>query len=395
MPTPPSTPAEVFTIADLLLPLGVSVLFLAGWWRSRDTPVRIPVTWAASATLAWLIADAMHINPALAAVAALLSISFTPVSSLKQTFTDTAVLVAGMLTGIAFLDILGPHAWVAGLTALGGWGVAQLFGVSDSTAIKIPAGAIAVFAIGQIPSTDSVVLKIAALLLGGTIGVILSAIKTPNPIKTVERDLGELSQDTADLLSTIADNLHSATDAKAEAWSDTLATLTTTADQVRASVEEAQRTRAWSPFAAVADTGRLTLTINSLDHAHAQIRHLINVVRSEDASYAADPLKPVLDAAGAAFHARGATLTGEPAPLEHHVDTVADVSRDAVRHMRSIDDTQELLHTGALVGGIAHSVYGMGDPQLQQEEAPEDVLPALSKLPKPRLRVGAADGERE
>lgn len=359
-----------------------AALFLLGWWRTGTSPLRIPATWAAAAASAWLAADVADLAPALAATSALLTLSFTPVGSIRSTVTDTAVVLAGMLAGIGLMDVLGPHAWVAGLAAVGGWGLAQTFGVPDATAIKIPAGAIAVFALGQIPDTGTVAARMGALLLGGAVGTVLSAVRTPNPVKTVEADLAGIAERTAALMSELAGRLgpgqHLAADL--DGWAGEQRALVADLDAAAARAGEAQRTRQWSPWATAADTGRVTVTVNSLRHAHEQIRALLNTLADTDRPIAAGPVAQVLEAASEAFAARADTLTGAGAAgdLDAHVDRVADVSRAAAGDLRRVDDTQELLISGAIVGGLARSVYGLGDDDIQAQEAPDDVLPAAA-----------------
>src|SRR5690606_17935176 len=100
-PTEPRTgqwmPYPAVAVVAMLTIIAIGIL------RSSNRRWQTPVAWAVAAGSSWWIATMLHVNPALAASAALLSVSQTASGSLRKAFTDTTVILSGLLIGAALL----------------------------------------------------------------------------------------------------------------------------------------------------------------------------------------------------------------------------------------------------------------------------------------------------
>ncbi len=177
-------------------------------WRRRSHELRtssvVIVQICIAATLAWVIATelASHRQPFFAPIAAVLCVT-AALGRRRRALVELAAGVAiGILVGELLLSLIGRGSWQLALVIAIAASIAVLLDIGRLATIQACTSAILLVTV--IPTASSVqqiaVDRFVDALIGGGVGLLVSTALAPDPVRILERDVGAVLSELADLL---------------------------------------------------------------------------------------------------------------------------------------------------------------------------------------------------
>ncbi|ONI82310.1 hypothetical protein ALI22I_40025 [Saccharothrix sp. ALI-22-I] len=177
-------------------------------WRSAALPIGQT---ALAAGLSWLVATEVvgHAHPFFAPIAAVVCLGV----SLGQRFRRVVELVVGVSVGVGVGDVL------ISLIGSGPWQIALVVGLAMSAAVLLDGGAVIALQSGSSavlvatllpPSTGGGLDRMVDALVGGLVGLAVTALLPANPLTVAHRHakvvLGELTEALRGVATAVADH---------------------------------------------------------------------------------------------------------------------------------------------------------------------------------------------
>ncbi len=246
----------------------------------RAAPHELPqvarIVVAAAAT--WLIAASLGAPepPVYAVLVPLLVMRDDPFAALNGSASRMVGVVAGVLIGVAVIDLL-PAGVGAGIALLA---VSLLVGmvlrVGGVLNVQVAVSAFIVFAVGT-PAGGFAWRRLWETGVGAVVTVVLAPLLLPpNPVRLIERRLDRLGEELHDVLISVAG---------APGAGDEAGSLVETARALRRDDEQAQRSARWNPLqrrllpALRAQHERIDLADVMAIHVHAFSADLLDLAR--------------------------------------------------------------------------------------------------------------------
>ncbi len=266
-----------------------------------------------AATVTWLIADWLGAPepPVYAVLVPLLVMRQDPFAALNGSVGRLVGVVAGVLIGVAVLDLL-PEGIGAGIAMLT---IALLVGmvlrVGDVLNVQVAVSAFIVFTVGS-PAGGFAWRRLWETGVGVVVSVVLAPLLfPPNPVRLIERRLERLGEELHDVLISAAG---------APGAGDEAGGLVETVRALRRDDEQAQRSARWNPL-----QRRL---IPALRAQHERIE-LADVMAIHVHAFSADLLDLARRGYGDALEHRRAVLLAVATPLAAAVRSAVDGRDDA------------------------------------------------------------------
>lgn len=179
-----------------------------GEWLRRTHELRasgvVIVQICVGATLAWVLATQIvgHAQPFFAPIAAVISVT-SGLGHRRRVLVELAAGVAiGILVGELLLGLIGRGSWQLALVIVIVASIAVLLDIGRLATIQACTSAILLVTV--VPTTDSVqqvaLDRFVDALIGGAVGLLVSTALAPDPVRVLERDVGAVLSELADLL---------------------------------------------------------------------------------------------------------------------------------------------------------------------------------------------------
>jgi hypothetical protein len=252
----------------------VRALGLRHWLTLERDAVRLVVKTALAATLAWELARVVLGSrlPALAALAAILTVQVTVRQTVARGLQQVVGVVVGVVAAVALARYLGVHAWSVGLVILASLLLGRLLRLGTQ-ANQVAISGLLVLSLGTGYGAD----RVWDTLLGAAVGVIVNMLVVPPTyLEAAETALRGVGADLGLLLTEVGGALARGDwDARvARGWLERARELNRDQRDAAVAVAKADESVQFNPRARAAaeSVARLTEAVQALDHAATQTR---------------------------------------------------------------------------------------------------------------------------
>jgi uncharacterized membrane protein YgaE (UPF0421/DUF939 family) len=311
-------------------------------FRERVFGLRMVKT-ALAAAVAWELAqDLLHSPvPALAGLAAILTVQVTIYESVARALQYALGVVLGVLVAALFVHFLGLHAWTVGVLIF----LALALGAALRLGPQAPQVAISALLVISLGVGYGTV-RVLDTLLGAAVGVLVNlVIVPPLHLRPAGEALANAAEDAADLLADVGHGAAArATNEQAQEWLRRARRLQAPVQEARDAVARSEQSLRLNPrrWPVAGEAPRATVArrregLLAIEHVALQVRSLVRTLADRAAEGGEGglpampaPLADLLVTGGAAVAAFGRLLEGAELLGEAEREAAAQELRRAI-----------------------------------------------------------------
>jgi hypothetical protein len=366
---------------------GVKTLLLRAY-EARWTLRVISVT-AAAAGATWAVCLPFgDFAPAFGAASAVYAVQLTVRTSVLDGARRTALMGISVLLAVLILKTVGLSAIAVMVLVFVSLGVGQLLRLGVSGSIQIPGTAIFILALGTSVTTEELLNRVWATLVGAVIGAAASYLAYPgDPQGRARHALAEVAASISALLSDMSAGV-AKTPTATELWLARSRLLEDEVGHVKPLVDEAVAFLRVDPFGRRSGSIELSQTLSALEHSVAQVRGIARSLfdhRIDGAPQLPPSLAEVLSRTAIAYSARAESLEGGGPSVDAALESVRQARRESLRSLRRVDETGAWVLSGAILTDIDRMVDQLEGASAALE-VPDEIPRRRVRLPRPPVR---------
>ncbi|UPK76305.1 FUSC family protein [Nocardioidaceae bacterium SCSIO 66511] len=177
-------------------------------WDLLRRRVPMIVRLALGTSLAWLIATEVvgHVQPFFAPVAAALTIA-AGIGQRRSVVVELVLGVSvGILAGEVLITMIGRGSWQIAVVVALAVAAASLLGLKGMALMQSATSAILIAAVLPVSGTgDPAVARFLDALVGGAVGLVMTAIVPTNPLRDLDREIQSILRGLASILDQVAE----------------------------------------------------------------------------------------------------------------------------------------------------------------------------------------------
>jgi len=352
-------------------------------YDARWTLRVISVT-AAAAGAAWAVCLPFgDFAPAFGAASAVYAVQLTVRTSVLDGARRTALMGLSVLLAVLILKTVGLSAIAVMALVFVALGVGQLLRLGVSGSLQIPGTAIFILALGTSVSTEELLNRVWATLVGAVIGAAASYLAYPgDPQGRARHALAEVAGSIAALLSDMSAGVaRTPTATETELWLARSRSLEDEVGRTRPIVDEAVAFIRVDPFGRRSGSTELAQAQLALEHSVTQVRGIARTLfdhRIDGAPQLPPSLAEVLSRTAVAYRARAEALEGGDPSVDAALESVRQARRESLRSLRRVDETGAWVLSGAILTDV--------DRMVEQLEGASPALEVPDEVPRRRAR---------